>query len=58
MNAGLCVRERHGDDGALVGYAAELAGDRADRGSRPVWFPGSTLAYDLPLPHVELTLAA
>ncbi|MER6444100.1 hypothetical protein [Streptomyces venezuelae] len=49
-DAGLRVRERHGDDGALVGYAVALLGDRADRGSRPVWFSGSTLAYDLSLP--------
>ncbi|MFE9469419.1 hypothetical protein ACFYNW_38600 [Streptomyces virginiae] len=52
-DAGLRVRERHGDDGALVGYAVALPGDRADRGSRPVWFSGSTLAYDLSLPRVR-----
>ncbi|OLZ45093.1 hypothetical protein AVW11_34645 [Streptomyces amritsarensis] len=52
-DAGLRVRERHGDDGTLVGYAVALPGDRADRGSRPVWFAGSTLAYDLSLPRVR-----
>ncbi|MFG2978232.1 hypothetical protein ACGFYY_35245 [Streptomyces sp. NPDC048331] len=30
-----------------------LPGDRADRGFRPVWFSGSTLAYDLSLPRVH-----
>ncbi|MFE5517284.1 hypothetical protein ACFQ9Q_06040 [Streptomyces virginiae] len=30
-----------------------LPGDRGDRGSRPVWFSGSTLAYDLSLPRVR-----
>ncbi|MGW7452989.1 hypothetical protein [Streptomyces sp. NPDC054787] len=30
-----------------------LPGDRADGGSRPVWFAGSTLAYDLSLPRVR-----
>lgn len=39
-DAGLRVRERHGDDGTLVGYAVALPGARADRGSRPVWFSG------------------
>lgn len=52
-DAGLRVRERHGDDGTLVGYSVALPGDRADRGSRPVWFAGSTLAYDLSLPRVR-----
>ncbi len=52
-DAGLRVRERHGDDGTLVGYAVALPGDRADRGSRPVWFSGSTLAYDLSLPRIR-----
>ncbi|MGW6878523.1 mobilization protein [Streptomyces xanthophaeus] len=52
-DAGLRVRERLGDDGALVGYAVALPGDRADGGSRPVWFAGSTLAYDLSLPRVR-----
>ncbi|WP_405427912.1 hypothetical protein [Streptomyces erythrochromogenes] len=52
-DAGLRVRERLGDDGTLVGYAVALPGDRADRGSRPVWFSGSTLAYDLSLPRVR-----
>ncbi|MFD0432145.1 mobilization protein, partial [Streptomyces zhihengii] len=33
--------ERHGDDGTLAGYAVALPGDRADAGSRPVWFSGS-----------------
>ncbi|MBZ9593558.1 hypothetical protein [Streptomyces yangpuensis] len=52
-DAGLRVRERHGEDGTLVGYAGALPGDRADRGSRPVWFSGSTLAYALSLPRVR-----
>ncbi|MFF3675853.1 hypothetical protein ACFYYS_17990 [Streptomyces sp. NPDC002120] len=52
-DAGLRVRERRDDDGALLGYAVALPGDRADRGSRPVWFAGSTLAYDLSLPRVR-----
>ncbi|MFI5985181.1 hypothetical protein ACIBEA_30485 [Streptomyces sp. NPDC051555] len=45
--------ERRDDDGALVGYSVALPGDRADGGSRPVWFAGSTLAYDLSLPRVR-----
>ncbi|MDJ0386356.1 mobilization protein [Streptomyces sp. G-G2] len=52
-DAGLRVRERRDDDGALVGYSVALPGDRADGGSRPVWFAGSTLAYDLSLPRVR-----
>ncbi|MFE7186756.1 hypothetical protein [Streptomyces erythrochromogenes] len=52
-DAGLRVRECLGDDGALVGYSVALPGDRADRGSRPVWFGGSTLAHDLSLPRVR-----
>ncbi|MGW1641569.1 mobilization protein [Streptomyces lavendulae] len=52
-DAGLRVRERRADDGALVGYAVALPGDRADGGTRPVWFAGSTLAYDLSLPRVR-----
>ncbi|WP_371591657.1 mobilization protein [Streptomyces virginiae] len=52
-DAGVRVRERRGDDGVLVGYAVALPGDRADRGSRPVWFAGATLAYDLSLPRVR-----
>ncbi|MGC5402117.1 mobilization protein [Streptomyces sp. DT20] len=52
-DAGLRVRERRDDNGALVGFAVALPGDRADRGSRPVWFSGSTLAYDLSLPRVR-----
>ncbi|MET9694693.1 hypothetical protein ABZY81_40920 [Streptomyces sp. NPDC006514] len=51
-DAGVRVRERR-DDGALVGYSVALPGDRADRGSRPVWFAGSTLAYYLSLPRVR-----
>ncbi|MEU4732072.1 hypothetical protein [Streptomyces sp. NPDC023588] len=46
-DAGLRVRERRDDDGARVGCAVALPGDRADGGTRPVWFAGSTLAYDL-----------
>ncbi|MFI8817601.1 MULTISPECIES: mobilization protein [unclassified Streptomyces] len=52
-DAGLRVRERRDDSNTLVGYAVALPGDRADRGSRPVWFSGSTLAYDLSLPRVR-----
>ncbi|WP_158071282.1 hypothetical protein [Streptomyces sp. CB00455] len=52
-DAGLRMRERLDDDGALVGYAVALPGDRADGGTRPVWFAGSTLAYDLFLPRVR-----
>ncbi|MFJ3880866.1 hypothetical protein ACIPW5_25890 [Streptomyces sp. NPDC090077] len=52
-DAGLRVRERHGDDGTLAGYAVALPGDRADHGTRPVWFSGSSLAYDLSLPRVR-----
>ncbi len=49
----LRVRERRGGDGTLVGYAVAQPGDRADRGSRPVWFAGATFAYDLSLPRVR-----
>ncbi|MGW6971646.1 hypothetical protein [Streptomyces sp. NPDC054952] len=52
-DAGLRVRERLGDDGNLVGYSVALPGHRADGGTRPVWFAGSTLAYDLSLPRVR-----
>ncbi len=52
-DAGLRVRERHDGNGALVGYAVALPGDRADAGRRPVWFSGRTLAYDLSLPRVR-----
>ncbi|MEW5542699.1 hypothetical protein AB1339_34260 [Streptomyces cyaneofuscatus] len=52
-DAGLRVREHHDQDGTLDGYAVALPGDRADRGSRPVWFSGRTLAYDLSLPRVR-----
>ncbi|MEU6315689.1 mobilization protein [Streptomyces sp. NPDC047014] len=52
-DAGLRVRERRDDDGTLVGYAVALPGDRAEHGSRPVWFPGRSLAYDLSLPRVR-----
>ncbi|MGW8993921.1 hypothetical protein ACWGRF_28880 [Streptomyces zhihengii] len=52
-DAGVRVRELRDDDGTLLGYAVALPGDRADRGSRPVWFAGSTLAYDLSLPRVR-----
>ncbi|WP_405427257.1 hypothetical protein [Streptomyces erythrochromogenes] len=43
------MRERLGDDGALVSYSVAPPGDRADCGSCPVWFAGSTLAYELSL---------
>lgn len=36
-----------------MGYAVALPGDRADGGTRPVWFAGSTLAYDLSLTRVR-----
>ncbi|MFD3940503.1 mobilization protein [Streptomyces sp. NPDC058611] len=52
-DAGLRVRERRDEAGTLLGYAVALPGDRADHGSRPVWFSGSTLAYDLSLPRVR-----
>ncbi|WP_073882889.1 hypothetical protein [Streptomyces sp. CB00316] len=52
-DAGLRVREHHDQHGALDGYAVALPGDRADGGSRPVWFSGRTLAYDLSLPRVR-----
>ncbi|MFI1155076.1 mobilization protein [Streptomyces sp. NPDC020817] len=52
-DAGLRVRERRADDGTLAGYAVALPRDRADHGARPVWFAGSTLAYDLSLPRVR-----
>ncbi|MER5966781.1 mobilization protein [Streptomyces sp. NPDC002057] len=52
-DAGLRVRTRHHDDGTLLGYAVALPGDRADSGTRPVWFAGKTLAYDLSLPRVR-----
>ncbi|MFE3585562.1 hypothetical protein [Streptomyces vinaceus] len=52
-DGGLRVRERRGEDGTLLGYAVALPGDRADAGSRPVWFSGSSLAYDLSLPRVR-----
>ncbi|MET8844696.1 hypothetical protein ABZW67_31905, partial [Streptomyces rubiginosohelvolus] len=52
-DAGLRVREHHDENGALDGYAVALPGDRADRGSRPVWFSGRTLAYDLSLPRIR-----
>ncbi|MFD3874483.1 hypothetical protein [Streptomyces sp. NPDC058623] len=43
-DAGLRVREGRDDDAALLGDAVALPGDRADHGSRPVWFAGATLA--------------
>ncbi|MFJ5552527.1 mobilization protein [Streptomyces sp. NPDC093225] len=52
-DAGLRVRERRDEAGVLLGYAVALPGDRADAGSRPVWFSGSSLAYDLSLPRVR-----
>ncbi|WP_369019661.1 hypothetical protein ABZ326_00005 [Streptomyces californicus] len=52
-DAGLRVREHHDENGALDGYAVALPGDRADQGSRPVWFSGRTLAYDLSLPLIR-----
>ncbi|MFI1782867.1 hypothetical protein [Streptomyces rubiginosohelvolus] len=47
------MREHHDENGALDGYAVALPGDRADRGSRPVWFSGRPLAYDLSLPRIR-----
>ncbi|MFB8050693.1 hypothetical protein [Streptomyces rubiginosohelvolus] len=52
-DAGVRVREHHDESGALDGYAVALPGDRADRGTRPVWFSGRTLAYDLSLPRIR-----
>ncbi|WP_426501740.1 hypothetical protein [Streptomyces sp. D54] len=52
-DAGLRVREHHDENGAVDGYAVALPGDRADHGSRPVWFSGRTLAYDLSLPRIR-----
>ncbi|MFF7497165.1 mobilization protein [Streptomyces rubiginosohelvolus] len=52
-DAGLRVREHHDENGALDGYAVALPGDRADHGTRPVWFSGRTLAYDLSLPRIR-----
>ncbi|MFD6892698.1 mobilization protein, partial [Streptomyces sp. NPDC059957] len=52
-DGGLRVRERRDDEGVLVGYAVALPGDRAEGGSRPIWFSGSTLAYNLSLPRVR-----
>ncbi|MFF9078727.1 hypothetical protein ACF1BR_03465 [Streptomyces rubiginosohelvolus] len=47
------MREHHDENGALNGYAVALPGDRADRGTRPVWFSGRSLAYDLSLPRIR-----
>lgn len=47
------MREHHDENGALDGYAVALPGDRADQGSRPVWFSGRTLAYDPSLPRIR-----
>ncbi|MFC8703278.1 mobilization protein [Streptomyces anulatus] len=53
-DAGLRVREHHNaTTGTVDGYAVALPGDRADHGSRPVWFSGRTLAYDLSLPRIR-----
>ncbi|MGW1469009.1 mobilization protein [Streptomyces sp. NPDC002308] len=50
---GLRVRERRDETGLLLGYAVALPGDRADAGTRPVWFSGRSLAHDLSLPRVR-----
>ncbi|MET8709295.1 hypothetical protein [Streptomyces californicus] len=47
------MREHHDENNTLNGYAVTLPGDRADRNTRPVWFSGRTLAYDLSLPRVR-----
>lgn len=53
-DAGLRVREHHNPTtGTVDGYAVAIPGDRADHGSRPVWFSGRTLAYDLSLPRIR-----
>ncbi|MFJ2437873.1 hypothetical protein ACIOWM_32115 [Streptomyces anulatus] len=53
-DAGLRVREHHNaTTGAVDGYAVALPGDRAEHGSRPVWFSGRTLAYDRSLPRIR-----
>lgn len=49
-DAGLRAREHHDENGTVDGYAVAPPGDRADHGSRPVWFSGRTLAYDLSPP--------
>ncbi|MFG2819581.1 relaxase/mobilization nuclease domain-containing protein [Kitasatospora sp. NPDC048365] len=51
-SAGVRVRRRVESDGSVVGYAVALPGDR-DGASRPVWFAGSKLAFDLSLPRVR-----
>ncbi|MDX5577586.1 hypothetical protein [Streptomyces sp. ID01-9D] len=52
-DAGLRVREHHDENGTVDGYAVAPPGDRADHGSRPVWFSGRTLAYDLSPPRIR-----
>ncbi|MFJ8888221.1 hypothetical protein ACIRJR_33130 [Streptomyces sp. NPDC102402] len=47
------MHEKRDDHEVLLGYAVALPGDRADRGTRPVWFSGSKLAYDLSLPRIR-----
>ncbi|MFH9653945.1 hypothetical protein ACH4MT_23935 [Streptomyces anulatus] len=47
------MREHHDEHGTVDGYAVALPGDRADHGTRPVWFSGRTLAYDLSLPRIR-----
>lgn len=48
------MREHHNaTTGAVDGYAVALPGDRAEHGSRPVWFSGRTLAYYLSLPRIR-----
>ncbi|MFI6554549.1 hypothetical protein ACWGBY_10380 [Streptomyces griseus] len=52
-DAGLRVREHHDENGTVDGYAVAPPGDRADHGSRSVWFSGRTLAYDLSPPRIH-----
>ncbi|GAA4838657.1 relaxase/mobilization nuclease domain-containing protein [Kitasatospora terrestris] len=52
LDSGLRVRKRVEEGGAVTGYSVALPGDR-DGVSRPVWFPGSKLAFDLSLPRVR-----
>ncbi|MFJ9891608.1 mobilization protein [Streptomyces sp. NPDC091287] len=52
-DAGLRVCEHRDHNGTVDGYAVALPGDRADHGTRPVWFSGRTLAYDLSLPRIR-----
>jgi hypothetical protein len=47
--AGVVVKERHGEDGALTGYAV----GRGDEGQDAIFFGGGKLAADLSLPKLQ-----